>query len=156
MVTRSKVLIAGYVLMLAFGVGFIICCWMGTAKTNSAKDGFLMTWNSVMMLCTLLQMLYWRVLHAGSNLYVGITLSMMGFMSLQAVVAAATYVDTSKNDVYDDAIGSFAILYAFTTICHIALMALWRHGGGEFDGEDGEGGAPVFDKKDYEQVTTST
>lgn len=31
------------------------------------------------------QMLYWRLFHAESNLYVGITLSMMGFMSLQTV-----------------------------------------------------------------------
>mmetsp|Transcript_9597 Transcript_9597/g.23618 ORF Transcript_9597/g.23618 Transcript_9597/m.23618 type:complete len:154 (-) Transcript_9597:217-678(-) len=153
MVSRSKVLIAGYVLMTAFGIGFIICCWMGTAATKSNKDGFLMAWNSVMMLCTLLQMLYWRIFQATSNLYVGITLSMMGFMSLQAIIAAASYVNTSNDHVYDDAIASFAILYAFTTIMHIGLMAMWRDGG--IDDETLGGSAISTDKKGYEQVTST-
>uniref|UniRef100_A0A7S2TVH9 Uncharacterized protein n=1 Tax=Lotharella oceanica TaxID=641309 RepID=A0A7S2TVH9_9EUKA len=151
MTFRSNVLIAGYVLMLAFGVGYIISCWMATSATDSTREGFLMAWNSVMMIATLLQMMYWRVFHAGSNLFVGITLSMMGFMSLQAVLAAATYVKGNDDAVYGDAIASFGILYAFTTITHVILMAVWRHGEEEAYGDE----SGVVDKKEYEQVGTA-
>ncbi|GAB5361903.1 hypothetical protein AAMO2058_000752800 [Amorphochlora amoebiformis] len=147
MVSKSYFLLAGYVLMCAFGAGFIICCWLSTTATSSVRDGFMMVWNSVMMLCTLAQMLFWRIFHGGSNLLVGVSLSMMVFMSLQAVLAAATYVNTNNDHAYDEAVASFGIMYAFVTICHVGLMALWRHGEPAYETE--------VDKKDYAPVADS-
>jgi len=77
-------------------------------------------------------------------------------------------VKGSNNAVYGDAIASFGILYAFTTVsarfvpnvckiwcprqvAHVILMAMWRHGEEDLYGDESH----IIDKKEYEQVGTA-
>mmetsp|Transcript_9466 Transcript_9466/g.14195 ORF Transcript_9466/g.14195 Transcript_9466/m.14195 type:complete len:160 (+) Transcript_9466:89-568(+) len=154
--SKSNALLAGYALMLFSGIGFVISCWMATSATSSSREGFLMIWNSLMMAVTLFQMLYWRICYPDSNLMVGITISMMGFMSLQAVLAGATYVNTESDHGYDEALASFSIIYAIFTISHIALMALWRHGTGEEIESSDQKDALVSSRKSKAGASTSS
>ncbi len=144
--------------MLLWGIGYIASCWVGSTKSSGRRNAFIMTWSGLMMCCTLCEMMFWRMFKAESNLWVGITLSMMGFMSMQAVLTAATYANTASNSGFDEAITAFAVLYAAQTFLHIGLMAMWRDDvvtenyanvRDEFDGKS-------LNKEEYEDVGSST